>query len=307
MNMNFHRLCACLLIGLFAIVGASFAGASQTSYEKRIESRREKQEATLKSDDGWLTVVGLFWLKEGANSFGTDPSSDIVLPPGSAPDRAGTFEFHNGRTTMRAASGVTIKAKGEPVTLMEMRSDGEPPPDIIEIGDLAMRIIKRGERYGVRLKDKNSKQRREFTGLRWFPVKESYRIMAKFVRYDQPKNIPIPNILGDVTDTPSPGYVVFERDGKEHRLEPVMSGEDKLFFIFGDLTNGKATYPAGRFLYTDLPINGKVALDFNEAVNPPCAFTDFATCPLPPPQNRLKIAIEAGELAYIKPQGKSKK
>ena len=296
--MNFQKLCARSLIGLLAIVGASFADASQTSYEKRIESWREKQEANLKSDDGWLTVVGLFWLKEGANSFGTDPSSDILLPPGSAPNRAGTFEFHDGKTTMRATNGVTIKSKGEPVTVIEMRSDQEPPPDIIEIGNLAMHIIKRGVRYGVRLKDRNSKQRREFTGLRWFPVKESYRITAKFVRYDQPKNIPIPNILGDVTDTPSPGYVVFERDGKKHRLEPVMSGEDKLFFIFGDLTNGKTTYPAGRFLYTDLPKDGQVALDFNEAVNPPCAFTDFATCPLPPPQNRLKIAVEAGELSY---------
>lgn len=289
------RICLILCLSL---ANAMAGFAAQTSYEKEIQNWRERYEAQLKGDDGWLTVVGLFWLKEGANSFGSDPSNDIVLPEGSAPGRAGTFELHKSKIMLRAASGVEVKAKGRPVTAMEMESDENQKPDIITIGDLSLHIIKRGERSGVRIKDKNSRQRREFTGLKWFSIRESYRIEARFVSYDRPKDIPIPNVLGDIVNMPSPGYVEFKLAGREHRLEPVLSGEDKLFFIFSDATSGKATYPGGRFLYTELPKGGRVMLDFNRAENPPCAFTDFATCPLPPPQNRLKVAIEAGELAY---------
>ncbi len=286
------KACACLLVCLLTSV------AAQTSYEKDIQTWRAQQEAQLKSDDGWLTVVGLFWLKEGANRFGTDPSNEIVLPEGYAPARAGVFEFHKGKVTLRVSEGVTVKANGRDAPAREMKSDADGNPDIIAIGDATMHIIERNERFGVRVKDKNSRQRREFTGLRWFPVQESYRIIARFVSYDKPKEIPIPNVLGDVVNMPSPGYVVFNLAGRESRLEPVMSGRDQLFFIFSDSTTGKATYPAGRFLYAEMPEDGRVTLDFNKAVNPPCAFTDFATCPLPPPQNRLKVAIEAGELAY---------
>lgn len=289
---NIFKTCACLLVCLFV------SAAAQKSYEKEIQTWRMQQEAQLKSDDGWLTVVGLFWLKEGANGFGTDPSSDITLPEASAPARAGVFEFHKGKVTLRVAEGVTIKSQGRDVIEMEMKPDTSGKPDVISINDVAMHIIERGARYGVRVKDKNSRQRREFTGLKWFPVQESYHIAAKFVAYDKPRDVPIPNVLGDIVNMPSPGYVIFNLAGREHRLEPVMSGSDQLFFIFSDSTTGKATYPAGRFLYTDLPKEGIVRLDFNKAVNPPCAFTDFATCPLPPPQNRLKVAIEAGEKAY---------
>jgi uncharacterized protein len=271
--------------------------AGQTSYQATIEAWREKREAGLKNDGGWLTVAGLFWLKEGSNNLGTDRSNDIVLPSGSAPAKVGTLEFHNGKTTLRVAEGVTVLSKGQPVTTLEMQPDVSENPDIINVGDLTMFVIKRGQRYGIRLKDKNSKQRREFTGLHWYPVKESYLITAKFVPYDKPKEIPITSIIGDVDNMPSPGYVTFKLADQEYRLEPVLEDE-KLFFIFKDLTSGKSTYPAGRFLYADMPKDGTVTLDFNKAYNPPCAFTAFATCPLPPPQNRLKVAIEAGELTY---------
>jgi uncharacterized protein (DUF1684 family) len=151
------------------------------------------------------------------------------------------------------------------------------------------------------VKDPNSKHRRQFEGLRWFPVIEAYRITARFVAYEQPREIEIANVLGDVDKMPSPGYALFNLGGREYRLDPVLEGDDKLFFIFADLTNNKTTYGAGRFLYTGLPRDGTVTLDFNQAVNPPCAFTKFATCPLPPRQNRLNIAIEAGELNYVSP------
>jgi uncharacterized protein (DUF1684 family) len=286
-----------LLIAL-AVVAALAATASgqapQDSYPAAMKAWREKREAELKSDNGWLTVAGLFWLKEGTNRFGTDPSNEVVLPEGSTLSRAGAFEFSKGKTLLRAESGANILSEGQPVTTLEIRTDADEKPSVLNAGAVTMQVIKRGQRFGVRVKDKNSKQRREFAGLRWFPVKESFRITADFVSYDKPRDIPIANVLGDVQNMPSPGYAQFELGGKKYRLDPVLDGK-KLFFIFSDLTSGKSTYPAGRFLYSDLPEGGVVVLDFNQAINPPCAFTSFATCPLPPRQNRLKVAIPAGE------------
>jgi uncharacterized protein (DUF1684 family) len=147
------------------------------------------------------------------------------------------------------------------------------------------------------LNDKDSEARRRFAGTHWFPVAEQYRVTAKFVPYTPPKKIAVPNILGDVEQDTSPGYVEFTLKGQQLRLDPVTE-EDHLFIIFKDQTAGKETYPSGRFLYADMPKNGEVVLDFNQAVDPPCAFTPYATCPLPPPQNHLSIRIEAGELRY---------
>jgi uncharacterized protein (DUF1684 family) len=167
-------------------------------------------------------------------------------------------------------------------------------------GSKTFTVIERSGRYAVRLKDNESKLRSSFAGMRWFPARESYRVNARFVSYPQPKTLAIPNILGSSYPYPSPGYVVFQIDGTEFRLEPVIEeGDKELFFIFRDRTAGKETYGAGRFLYTDLPRDGKVELDFNKAENPPCAFTPYATCPLPPRQNVLPVRIEAGELAPV--------
>jgi uncharacterized protein (DUF1684 family) len=282
---------------LIALAPAALSSGDD-SYKRKIQKWRAEQEAELKSDDGWLTVAGLFWLKEGVNRFGTDSANEIVLPEGSAPGKAGEIEFHAGKTTLRMEDGVAAMLNGNRVTRLELQSDEKQKPDVINVGGLSLQVIKRGQRYGVRVKDKDSRRRREFTGLRWFDIKESYRVAATFVRYDSPKEIEIPNVLGDVNKMPSPGYVTFKLDGKEHRLDPVLEGKDKLFFIFSDSTSGRATYGAGRFLYADLPEGDTVVLDFNQAVNPPCAFTEFATCPLPPRQNRLRVAIEAGELNY---------
>ncbi len=211
------------------------------------------------------------------------------------------FELQDGKTTLRVASGAEVTLEGKPVSTLVMNTGADHKPDVIRLGALLLNVIKRGERFGVRVKDSNAKHRRQFKGLRWFPVKEAYRITARFVAYEQPREIEIANVLGDVDKMPSPGYALFNLGGKEHRLDPILEGEDKLFFIFADPTNNKTTYGAGRFLYTDLPQDGKVSLDFNQAINPPCAFTKFATCPLPPRQNRLTIAIEAGELNYASP------
>ncbi len=254
-------------------------------YWTSIEHWRAEREAKLKADDGWLTVVGLFWLKEGPNTAGSDSASDIVLPRG--PAKAGVFEFHAGKTTFRPATGAAV----------ELKSDSEGEPDQVKIENLTLFVIHRGDRYGIRLKDAASKFRSEFTGLHWFAVKAGYRVTAKFIAYDTPKMIAIPNILGETEKQASPGYVQFTLQGHSYRLDPVVE-DNQLFFIFHDQTSGKETYPPGRFLDAALPKEGKVVLDFNKAYNPPCAFTPYATCPLPPKQNRLPTRIEAGEMTY---------
>jgi len=270
--------------------------AGETPYQAGIEQWRQRREAELKSDGGWLTVAGLFWLKDGVNTAGTEGTNDIVLPRG--PAKAGVFEFHTGRTTFRPAPGAAVSVNGKPVgAAAELRSDSEGKPDQVQLDTLTMFVIHRGNRYAIRLKDTASKFRQEFSGLHWLPVKESYRVTADFIPNNPPKMISIPNILGETEREASPGYVQFTLNGQRLRLDPVVEDQE-LFFIFHDETSGKGTYPPGRFLHSDLAKDGKVVLDFNKAYNPPCAFTPYATCPLPPKQNRLPIRVEAGELNY---------
>ena len=259
------------------------------TYEQEIEQWRQQREASLKADDGWPTVVGLFWLKEGENTVGSDASSAIRLPRG--PARLGIFEFHSGNTSFRPASGISIGAKSS------LKDDSGAEPDLVQYGDFTMFVIHRGDRYAIRLKDKQSEFRKNFSSLRWYPVRTDYRIVAKWIAHPESRKMSVPNILGETELAPSPGYVVFQLHGREFELHPVAEG-NRLFFIFRDQTSGKDTYPSGRFLYADLPSNGQVTLDFNKAYNPPCAFTPYATCPLPPKENRLAVRIEAGELDY---------
>jgi uncharacterized protein (DUF1684 family) len=227
--------------------------------------------------------AGLFWLKQGANTFGSASANDIVLPSG--PAHAGVFELHGGSVTAALAGG----------TRRSPKPDSEEPADMLRIQDLTMFVIKRGDRFGIRLRDRNSSFRREFTGLHWYPVHAAARVQARWVA--APEKIAITNIIGQTDEEISPGYAVFRWQGQEQRLQPTEE-DGKLFFVFRDLTAGKETYPAGRFLYAEMPRDGVVVLDFNKAYNPPCAFTPYATCPLPAAQNRLQVRIEAGELRY---------
>lgn len=256
--------------------------AADTNYSHDVEVYRQQREAFLKQDDGWLTVVGLFKLKEGESSVGSADGNAIVLP---APAAA-----HIGKITFSKGQ-VIYYANGRPGTLLR------PNLDVIAIGQIKFFIIKRGDDYFVRVRDSNSKIRREFTGLKWFPVDPSWRINAKFIPYGKPKTLLFDSQNGVKQPMESPGYVEFTRDGKPYKLEPVWENK-QLFFIFRDATSNKTTYGAARFLYAAPAKNGTVILDFNEAINPPCAFTPFATCPLPQPQNRLTLAITAGEKKY---------
>jgi len=278
------------------LASAPAARAASPDYVHEIEGWRAKREEGLRAPDGWLTVVGLHWLREGTSTIGSAEGSDILLPL-SAPPRVGTIDFTNGKAVIHVAPGVTVKSQDKPVAELELHSDKGGQPDVLAIGPVSVYVIERGGRHALRVKDSESAQRRSFRGLEWYPVREDLRIRARFTPYDPPKKIPIANVLNTVEPMPSPGYVTFHLGGRQLRLDPVLEEPDakELFFIFKDTTAGKDTYPAGRFLYAEMPKAGQVVVDFNKAYSPPCAFTSFATCPLPPRQNRLDVRIEAGE------------
>ena len=269
-----------LLLAACAIMGAASA-----SYRASIEQWRRHREAALTADGGWLTVTGLFWLHEGFNTFGHGSSYDVDLPAEPELKNGGMFELRGGKVTMRM--------DGQTRTLAP---DTSGHPYIVRLGSLTWYVIQRGDRYGIRLKDRNSQLRKEFRGLHYFPIDPSYCIHTRLV--PDPQKIRIANVLGQVQDEPSPGYVSFVLHGRKLRLYPVEDSPGELSFIFRDLTSGKETYGAGRFLDVELSKNGQIVLDFNKAYNPPCAFTPYATCPLPPKENRLDVRIEAGELKY---------
>jgi len=276
---------------------AGQAAASPASYEAEIQEWRRKREERLKSDTGWLTVAGLFWLEPGWNTFGSDMANTIVLPS-PAPGRAGMFEFIKGKVTVHFERNVmgTVNGKGIDRPRL-LKADDEGDPDLVQLGGLTMFVIKRGDRYGIRLRDPNSKMRKSFTGLTWYPIRPEYRIEARWEPYEPVHTLPIPNILGMIEPSSCPGAAVFEMGGRQVRLEPILEEPEaeELFYIFKDATSGKETYGAGRFLYSAMPKDGRVVLDFNKAYTPPCGFTPFATCPLPPEGNRMAIPVEAGE------------
>jgi uncharacterized protein len=254
---------------VFAVIGAMLLSAG-TPYINVVEQFRAGYEAELRAPDGWLSVTGLIWLNEG-----------VTKAPG------GAARLQAGRVRFEAPTGPAIP----------MKSDKPGPPNVVNAGGVAITLLDRGGRLALRVRDPSSAARRNFTGCQWFPIRATWDIKAKWVPYPKPKQIPILNILGMTDPEPSPGYAEFTIAGNTLRLEPITEA-DHLFFIFKDRTAGKSTYAAGRFLYAALPRDGRVELDFNKAENPPCAFTAYATCPLPPRQNVLPVAIEAGEKKY---------
>lgn len=266
------------------------------NYAASVERWRVEREAELRAEDGWLSVAGLFWLKEGENACGARGSSRVQLPKGS-PEKVGSFVRHGREVRVQIEPGVAATLDGKPVTSAPLRSDAAGGPDVLRIGPLSLGVIERGGEIGVRLKDNGSPRRTQWKGLSWFPVEESERVVARFIPSPPGTTLEITNVLGQTQKLPAPGEAVFTLRGQELRLTPVLEeqGAKELFFIFRDQTAARETYGAGRFLYADLPREGTVILDFNKAYSPPCAFTPFATCPLPPKRNRLAVRIEAGE------------
>lgn len=259
---------------------------------------RRGRETRLLADEGWLTVVGLFWLAPGKNGFGSDPSHPIVLPK-TAPATAGFIVVTGKVVTVEINPDITATVAGKAITRAVLQTDagGESDPDVLALGRLRLFVIERGGKLAVRLRDLDSAARRDWKGLTYFPVNTDLRVTARLVPHALPTTIAFPTIVGSIDNMRSPGTAVFTIAGREHRLDAALETGDptRLFFIFRDTTAGTATYGAGRFLYSALPRDGKVVLDFNQAYTPPCAFTAFAVCPLPPKQNRLPVRIEAGE------------
>jgi hypothetical protein len=235
----------------------------------------------------------LDWLKEGENRVGADPSNEVPLPPGSAPRSVATISLRGGKALLHPAPGVALTLNGKPATETVLREDD----DILAINHLKFYVIRRGDRTGIRLKDNDSATRKHFRELSWYSIDPAWRVQAKYTPWDKPHSLVFHNTIGQEESEPSPGYVTFQKDGREFRLEPVLD-DGELFFVLRDQTSGKTTYGASRFLYAKQAKNGVVWLDFNKAESPPCAFTAYATCPLPPPQNRLALAIDAGEKKY---------
>lgn len=264
---------------------------------------RTKREAELTKADGWLTVAGLHFLKPGPNTIGTDGSSDIVLPEGTAPEHAGVVHFTPPATVaLVPARGVSASGDGKPITgrftFRSADAAARRPASRVTLGALALQVHRSGQRVAIRLRHPDSELLRQFGGLRWYDVDAAWNVRAKFVPYASPRKLATQNILGDATTTESPGEVEFTVNGTTVRLVAYRSGEG-LSFVFSDGTSGKDTYRL-RFLSAPAPAaDGTVVIDFNRAYNPPCAFNPYTTCPIPPAQNRLKVPVTAGERAYV--------
>jgi uncharacterized protein len=271
-----------ILIGIAAL--ATLLMSATPEYIESIRQWQQQRDKALRSEDGWLTLAGLFWLKPGDNTIGCADSNDFVLPKGSAPDHVGTIHLEGEKVIFTSADG-----SSRPLSYSEQK------PDIIHAGSISFYVIKRANKLGIRVKDSASPVLKNFSGLKYFPINPAFRFEARFI--PQPKKIPILNILGQTEMQESPGVVEFSYEGQLYRLRPIYE-DNTLFFLFKDLTNKTNTYQAGRMLNTPLPVNGRVDLDFNRSYNPPCTFTPYATCPLPPKENTLPFPVEAGEMRY---------
>jgi uncharacterized protein (DUF1684 family) len=277
---------------------ASFDAAG---YKTEIQKWQNDRLTNLKKEDSWLTLVGLYWLKEGENKFGSNANNSVALPKDKAPDVAGSFWLDKGHVHLAALPSANIAADGKPVTALDLKDDNDDNgPTILRMGTLIINIVKRGDRIGVRVKDSQAAARLQFNGLEYFPTDPRWRVEARFEPYQPAKVIPITNVLGMTSDETSPGALAFEVAGKTYRIDPILEkGETDYFIMIADETTGRETYGAGRYLDVSPPdASGKVVIDFNKTYNPPCAFTPYATCPLPPRQNHLPLRIEAGEKKY---------
>ena len=261
--------------------------------------RNERKQDLLKPD-GWTSLVGLHWLELKAHYIGSSAGSGIRLAVG--PPKLGMVEQRDGRITLTPERGVALTLNGEPMKgRVELKTDHDQTPSLIgfDEGKGLLSVIQRGQRFGLRIKYADAPTRLQFAGLDYWPADPDWRIVGKFVPHPAGKTLTIVDIIGTSTDAPNPGAVEFVREGKTYRIEAMGEPGNELFLVFADRTSGHGSYPAGRFIDTAGPdAQGKVVLDFNRAYSPPCAFTTFATCPLPPPENRLDLAITAGEKTY---------
>jgi hypothetical protein len=280
-----HRIAGLVLAGLAPLTATDAFKADHAAW-------RAKRLASLTKEDGWLSVAGLAWLQPGENTVGSAGDAALHLPD-KAPARAGTLVWSDGRVIFRTAPGVAVTLNGKPF------GEGELAPDsaaaVLHLGDLRLSLIRRGDRVGLRVKDTRSEALRAFKGIPAYPPDPAWRVVGRLEAYPEPRSVSVPTVIGTPMEAKAPGRVHFRLRGRALSLEPVLEDDGTLFFIFRDASSGRQTYPAGRFLYAEPAKDGKVVLDFNRAHNPPCAFTAYATCPLPPKGNALRVAVRAGE------------
>lgn len=287
----------CGVAGLLATVqGASVPAAS---YESAIKSERAARLAKLNEPDGWLTLVGLHFLKEGANTVGRAKGNDVVLTKG--PARVATVHVAGGTVSIELAADAKAQIDGRDVRQAELKWEETAKPTVVNFGTLTFFAVDRGGKKALRVKDRDAPSRIHFAGLDYFPIDPAWRIEARWVPFERSRLMPITTVLGQTGPEPIPGKAIFERDGQTFELLPIDEGPGTpLFFVVSDATSGKETYGASRFLYVPKPPEGEtsIVLDFNLLENPPCAFTPFSSCPLPPKENRLPFALRVGEKNY---------
>jgi uncharacterized protein len=294
MNPLFAFTLAALLATGSAVASDDHLAATEAWRAQRLER--------LQRPDGWLSLVGLHWLEPGAQRVGAAADNDLVLATG--PARLGVVTLQDGEVSFAPEPAAGAVIDGQPLQQPFTLTEGAAPRPLrvqFADGDASFQLIQRGDRYALRVRDANAKTRSGFIGIEHYPVDPAWRVEARFEAHPAGKTIDIVNVLGQVEPMPNPGALVFTLGGREQRLEAVDEGEPQLFLIFADRSNRADTYGAGRFLYFDKPTDGRTVLDFNRAYNPPCAFTAHSTCPLPPPENRLNLAVTAGEKRYRGP------
>lgn len=285
-------LVAVVLVAAAVLALRASAESPDSSYVQEFEKWKAEQTDDLKTN--WLSLAGLFWLKPGTNTFGTDAGNAIVFPKG--PVHAGEFVLEGKDVTLRLRPDAKATIAGKPATTARLDPDTSNHATKVEMGSLVFHVIVRGEKVGIRVKDRDSNAARDFRGMMFYPLDLNYRITATWVPSDGHKKVAIPTAIGDVSEQITPGSAQFKVNGADVTLT-ALGGDPKtgLFFVFNDATAKSDTYPGGRFLDTGAVEDGKIVLDFNRAYNPPCAVTPYATCPLAPKENRLTVAIPAGE------------
>lgn len=272
--------------------------------DAQVSAWRAARDARLRSADGWLALVGLHWLTPGENRFGAHPANQVVLHGEGVPPRAGSLWLADGgEVRLVPHAGVDLRTDAAPAGEMVLADDLDGHPTVLELGTLRFHVIRRGERVGLRVRDAAAPALATFRGMDHFPIDPSWRVTARFEPAPPGRTIEIVDITGALSHDTTPGTVEFERDGATWRIAALSGGDDgTLWLIFGDATNGTSTYGGGRFLYTEpLAADGSVVVDFNLTYNPPCVFSPYATCPLPPPENRLALLIEVGERDFHTP------
>ena len=268
---------------------------SGADYVAEVEAWRVYRLERLKAEDGYLNLAGLFWLQNESNSFGSGADADVRFPP-STPANIGRFDFTPDGIVMTVADDLEVTVDGEPVQSILMLDDTTETPVTARMGSMAWVVVHREGKTAIRLRDFEHPGLEALPPIPSFDIDPAWRLEGQLLPFDEPRIMNVGTVIEGLGYNPqSPGVIAFEYGGERYELDAYQSGE-RLFFVFGDQTSGRETYPAGRFVYADAPDeNGKTILDFNKSYNPPCAFGDFSTCPVASPRNRLAVRIEAGE------------